>query len=162
MRALLDGAAVVICILLAFRFGVIQPCMSLDYDAAPDTTTAEGLRGARGRLITHFDWGEYAIWHFGPALRVSIDGRRETVYSKETVDEQHGIADGDERGLKALARIVPEYVWLPSSATTAADWLKNHGYRIDIQSKRSYVAVRADLPHLPAWEGMSSGCFPGP
>lgn len=39
--------------------------------------------GVGGNLAVHFDWGEYAIWHLAPALEVSVDGRRETVYSEE-------------------------------------------------------------------------------
>jgi hypothetical protein len=34
-----------------------------------------------GNMAVHFDWGEYALWHLGPQIKVSIDGRRETVYS---------------------------------------------------------------------------------
>jgi hypothetical protein len=37
--------------------------------------------GVAGNLGVHFDWGEYVIWHLGPRVKVSIDGRRETVYS---------------------------------------------------------------------------------
>lgn len=37
--------------------------------------------GFQGDLATIFDWGEYIIWHAGPEVQVSIDGRRETVYS---------------------------------------------------------------------------------
>lgn len=32
------------------------------------------------RLAVHFTWGEYAIWHLGPRIQMSMDGRRETVY----------------------------------------------------------------------------------
>jgi hypothetical protein len=39
--------------------------------------------GVSGNLAVHFDWGEYAIWHLAPALKVSLDGRRETVYDEE-------------------------------------------------------------------------------
>jgi hypothetical protein len=39
--------------------------------------------GVSGNLAVHFDWGEYAIWHLAPALKVSVDGRRETVYDGE-------------------------------------------------------------------------------
>jgi hypothetical protein len=41
--------------------------------------------GAEGNLIVDFDWGEYVIWHLGPRVKVSIDGRRETVYSSEVL-----------------------------------------------------------------------------
>jgi hypothetical protein len=37
----------------------------------------------RANMAVHFGWGEYAIWHLGPQIQVSIDGRRETVYSEE-------------------------------------------------------------------------------
>jgi hypothetical protein len=36
-----------------------------------------------GNLAVEFNWGEYAIWHLGPEVQVSMDGRRETVYSDE-------------------------------------------------------------------------------
>ncbi|MEA3406783.1 MAG: hypothetical protein U9R48_01725 [Chloroflexota bacterium] len=34
-------------------------------------------------LATPFNWGEYVLWHLGPEIQVSLDGRRETVYSEE-------------------------------------------------------------------------------
>ncbi len=37
--------------------------------------------GAGGNMAVPFDWGEYVLWHLGPAIKVSIDGRRETLYS---------------------------------------------------------------------------------
>ena len=35
-----------------------------------------------GNMAVHFDWGEYVLWHLAPRIKVSIDGRRETVYSR--------------------------------------------------------------------------------
>jgi hypothetical protein len=29
-----------------------------------------------GNMAVHFDWGEYVLWHLGPQIKVSIDGRR--------------------------------------------------------------------------------------
>lgn len=37
--------------------------------------------GVSGNLAVWFDWGEYALWHLGPQVKVSVDGRRETIYS---------------------------------------------------------------------------------
>src|SRR5262249_55627480 len=39
--------------------------------------------GARGNVAVPFTWGEYVLWHLGPTVKVSIDGRRETLYSDE-------------------------------------------------------------------------------
>ena len=45
---------------------------------SPEPDAAQYLRDQRleGRMLTWFDWGEYAIWHLSPRIRVSIDGRR--------------------------------------------------------------------------------------
>ena len=101
--------------------------------------------------------------NFGPALKVSIDGRRETLYTAETVAEQQAIAQGKPEGLAALGRIAPEYVWLPTEAAATARWLPANGYRMEVQTPRSFIAVRRDLPPLPGRVAdASSTCFPGP
>ena len=33
-----------------------------------------------GNLAVEFNWGQYVLWHLGPQVQVSMDGRRETVY----------------------------------------------------------------------------------
>ena len=55
--------------------------------------------GVRGNLAIHFDWGEYAIYHLGPSVKVSVDGRRETAYPRavyiENQNFMHGRGDWD-------------------------------------------------------------------
>ena len=36
--------------------------------------------GVRGNMAVFFNWGQYVIWRLGPRIKVSYDGRRETVY----------------------------------------------------------------------------------
>jgi hypothetical protein len=43
--------------------------------------------GVRTNMATEFAWGEYALWHLGPGVKVSTDGRRETVYSDAAYEE---------------------------------------------------------------------------
>ena len=126
---------------------------------------AEALKasGAHGRLITWFNWGEYALWHLWPNLKVSTDGRRETVYSMRMLQEQYDIAFGRQEGFDALDRLKPEYVWLSYKfSRPTADWLNGHGYRIDIDTPLSFIAVRADLPRVRPSRVIPTSCFPGP
>ncbi len=44
--------------------------------------------GVKGNLAVLFEWGEYVLWQVGPQVKVSVDGRRETVYS----DRTYGVA----------------------------------------------------------------------
>jgi hypothetical protein len=88
-----------------------------------------------------------------------MDGRRETVYSQRTLDEQDAVARGTPEGLAYLAAQRPEYVWLPRSADNVKHALAAAGYRLDVVSEASFVAVRGDRPVLTAPEPMPA-CFP--
>jgi hypothetical protein len=137
-------------------------CVAVEGDWVPDAVAAGRLKGARtGRLVTFFDWGQYAIWHLAPTLRVSMDGRRETIYSDARLAEHGAILEGTRDGLALLEEWAPEYVWLPASSSVTREWLRQRGYRLDHASERSFVAVRPDLPVLPASSGSIASCFPG-
>jgi hypothetical protein len=138
-------------------------CLAMvDDNWTPDLRAASALASpaARGRLVLPFNWGEYAIWHFGPRLRVSIDGRRETVYSDRVVEIQSAAAHGLPDGLDYLDHTRPEYVWLSSTAgAPAAVWLRASGYRMDVDTGQSFIATRSDLAPLTIAAPLSR-CFP--
>jgi hypothetical protein len=141
-------------------------CIAIeDSERMPDAQAARVLASAGpGRLVTFFNWGEYAFWHLGPRLRVSMDGRREAVYSERRLAEHDAILFGTPNGFATLAEWRPEYVWLPAASGATKQWLATHGYRVEFESPRSFVAVRADVPHLhapPPAPASAAQCFPG-
>jgi hypothetical protein len=117
--------------------------------------------GASGRLVLPLKWGDYAIWRLGPNLQVSIDGRRE-VHGEEATREGFGIEAASAEGLSALERWRPDYVWLTAESTRTKEWLTDHGYRIDFDGPRSYIAVLRELPPLRPVGSPDQRCFPGP
>jgi hypothetical protein len=164
-RTIADRAILAIGVTASLAAGAIPRCIAIQGLADPDVVAGEALKtsGAQGRLITWFNWGEYAIWHLSPNLKVSTDGRRETVYSMRTLQEQYQIAFGRPEGFQVLERLKPEYVWLSYEfSRPTAEWLRQHGYRIDIDTPLSFVAVRADLPRVNATPVIPTMCFPGP
>jgi hypothetical protein len=139
-------------------------CIPIWGAGVPDQAVTRSLEQAQpGRLVTFFDWGEYALWHFAPRLRVSMDGRRETIYTDERLIEHDAIVAGRPEGLETLARWRAEYVWLPATSLATRRWLASHGYRIDVETAASFVATRDDLPPLRQATGAPGGdnCFPG-
>ncbi len=125
----------------------------------PDASAAGALIEAKGRIMVPFDWGQYALWHFGPDLQVSFDGRRETVYSQQTIDLMHGLLSGDLRLAPWILERHPEYVWLtiPEGVILAAHLAQN-GYREDVRTEHSIILRRADL--APLTSRPMSTCFP--
>lgn len=137
-------------------------CLTIEGHWAPDLTAAEVLKtNSGGKLVVPLRWGDYAIWRLAPNLKVSIDGRRE-VHSEQSTREAFAVETGAAVGLAALERWRPDYVWLGAESMTTKTWLITHGYRIDFDGPRSYVAVRQDLPVLQGSSGVQHRCFPGP
>jgi hypothetical protein len=159
------GAALLVAILGVVGYVAIPVarCLPIVGEWSPDRAAAAALRAsaARGRLITWFGWGEYALWHLSPNLKVSIDGRRETVYSDDVLRRHLAIYEDRSEGFVEIEHWQPEYVWLPVQVRSTKTWLADHGYRIDIETPRSYVAVRRDLPRLTTAPPLGPACFPG-
>jgi hypothetical protein len=139
-------------------------CIPIAGDWIPDRVAGRALAATatRGRIVTYFDWGEYALWQFGPRLRVSTDGRRETIYSDDTLARQDALEAATPDGLVYLKQLDPMYIWLPARLTKLRDWLPSHDYRLDLQTENSFVAVRADQPVLKVPPTRVDQCFPGP
>ena len=154
----------VIAMASAFAFVKVAECIPIAGDWIPDRAAGRSLAEARldGRMVTWFDWGEYALWHLGPAVKVSMDGRRETIYS-DTMRAQHlELYAGTPRGVAYLQQLNPDYVWLPARMIGVRDWLATRGYRLDISTAESFVAARADRPVLQLRDATVPACFPGP
>jgi hypothetical protein len=123
----------------------------------------------RGNVATFFDWGEYIIWHLSPNVRVSVDGRRETVYSPESYKRSlqflYGIGDWDailespETDMALIGRDQPTYALMRLKP----------GWQLAYEDSFSSLFVRdgsslaekirnTALPSLPA-DGVGL-CFP--
>mgnify|MGYP003694044287 CR=1 FL=1 len=86
-RVLRFGFAAVACALGVFAIVAIRTNVwDLRLDAAsmpePEAVAFLSDQPAGTRVLVWFNWGEYAIWHLSPRMRVSIDGRRETVLGR--------------------------------------------------------------------------------
>jgi hypothetical protein len=116
----------------------------------------------RGRVLTFFDWGEYAIWHLWPDIQVSIDGRRETVYSASQIDRHLRIysdraTDAEIRDLDA------DYVWLPRNLQVVnrfsrLNWHVIYTGGVSVILARSPGQQFQQAPAAPE----QRRCFPGP
>lgn len=136
----------------------LRPADSIGLDSAAAAYLRDNAHG--GRLLSWFNWGEYVIWHLGPALKVSMDGRRETVYSDATLDA-HNRFYLNEPGARAyLEQLNPDYVWLPRQLPVSRE-LAGWGWRPAFESAESVVWVGPDAqPPGPPTARSVSGCFP--
>ena len=142
----------------------------------PEPRVVDLMRERRlgGRVVTFFDWGEYAIWNMPLGMKVSMDGRRETVYSERTVASHLQLYLGTERGLSYLRELNADYIWLPNGLPVE-DLLTQRGWRTIFEGPRSVLLsdtrptsgslelTAADTNGISAIGANSTQrCFPGP
>jgi hypothetical protein len=113
-------------------------------------------------MVTWFDWGEYAIWHFGPDIKVSLDGRRETVYSDAWVSHHLAFYRDDPAARRLPHEIDADYIWLPNRLPIAQR-LSGEGWSPIFDGPISTVwAKRAADSSRALAVVRAPRCFPGP
>jgi hypothetical protein len=137
-------------------------CISMTGDWMVDLDTARVIRAAalRGRMLTWFDWGEYVIWHRGPALLVSLDGRRETVYSERVLVQHRIIYDAAEGWDEEILSLAPDHIWLPKSLPVTSQ-LEAQGWVLVHESSQSALFSKAKLDTSTHPPEALPRCFPG-
>lgn len=97
------------------------------------------------KMLTWFDWGEYAIWHLAPSgIKVSLDGRRETVYSEPFLDAHSAFYRNE--GSPAFAdSIGAECAWIPARLETVRI-LEQRNWHVAARTPTSAVLLKGALP----------------
>ena len=114
----------------------------------PDRTAAAFLRenSPGARVLTWFNWGEYALWQLSPAgIRVSMDGRRETVYSARVLRDHQRFYQGHADMVDYPERIGADHVWLPSRFPII-ELLKRRGWMTVLDTGQSVILRRGPGP----------------
>jgi len=117
------------------------------------------------RVLIWFDWGGYALWHLSPRMRISMDGRRETVYSPDLQDRHLRFYFDAPGGASLPIDLAADYVWIPRSLP-AVHRLDADGWRRIYQGQQSVIFGRATLPETNAGVVLATDSgtrfFPGP
>jgi hypothetical protein len=143
------------------QIGCLQPAGAFSLDGR----AAHFLRDnqAEGRLLVYFDWGEYVLWHLGPRLKVSIDGRRETVYSPQTIARHQTFYKAEPGARAYLEELAPDLIWLPRKVKVSK-LISGWGWQPVFESPESVIWARTASPRQ--WQAAQpfepSRCFPGP
>lgn len=132
----------------------------------PDRAAAAFLRqhSPGARVLTWFDWGEYALWQLSPAgIRVSMDGRRETVYSAAVIRDHERFYQGRADMVDYPDRIGADQVWLPARLPIV-ELLKRRGWVALLDTGQSVVLAREAAPAAQRTVAAVSGpdVFPWP
>jgi hypothetical protein len=142
-------------------------CIAMDEGMPVRAVSLVKASGVRGNLALLFDWGEYAIWHLAPGVKVSIDGRRETIYSDEDYWRDHRFTFALGQGWDRLLTEEPVDVVLASRHFPVFSAMKlMPGWELVYEDRqaglfaRAGTAAAAALRAVPASAAREAACFP--
>jgi hypothetical protein len=164
---LLVGTAVGVMAVAFVRNNLWQ--LRLDSASMPEAQAISALadQPGRKRVLVWFNWGEYAIWHLPSRMQVSIDGRRETVYS-DRLQTRHFDFFYDRPGGAALPDdLAADYIWIPRVLPVAQrlhsdpHWFTLYEGDQSVIFARSGIARQTPAPQIASISGVPR-FFPGP
>ena len=82
------------------------------------------------------------------------------MYSDDVLRSHFAAERGEPAAIDAMIARNPEMAWLPSGLTRTRDALSRAGYRVDVTTEQSFVAVRRDLAPLTLSKPALPACFP--
>ncbi len=100
----------------------------------------------QANLVTYFDWGEYALWHLHPRVKISMDGRRETVYPDSIFEEYQRFAAGLEGWSDLIEREDTDLVLFPHQSPAYQLLGLDPGWTRVYADSLAGVFGRADVP----------------
>ena len=165
IRILRPAMAVVVIAVLPFVASRASR-IRIGHPPMPEREAAEFVEraGLHGRVLVWFDWGEYVIWHFSPRMRVSIDGRRETVYSDELIAKHMAFYLGDSTAIDLPTRISADYIWVPKWIPVVPK-MRDNGWAPIFEGPQSIILARSASDIHPlrlVSEDAKLRVFPGP
>jgi hypothetical protein len=161
------AAAVVIAIGIMMTAGLVAAdnasCVRVDSSIMPEAEVVDVVaqKHLEGRLAVWFDWGEYAIWHMSPGVLVSIDGRRETVYSDTVLQRHLQFYYLPSSFAQFLEHADPDLIWLPSHLPVLRT-LQESGWTTVFSGPRSVLLAKGNNPQTSVPASSVARCFPGP
>jgi hypothetical protein len=104
--------------------------------------------GISGNLAIDFDWGLYAMYHLAPAIKISVDGRRETAYDDRIYDQNLDFKYG-HGDWEALLREHDTHLALVRRLHPSDNLLRlKPGWTLLYEDPLAALFGRADLPYL--------------
>ncbi len=159
-----EAATVLVLIIVAVALLGRAISMDGEWQPEPEAVPAIKAHHLRGRMLTWFNYGEYAIWHLWPEIRVSNDGRRETVYSEKVRLAHARIYADTPGGMDALEKMNPDHVWLPVQSPMIGR-LQKAGWTAVFRGPLSVVLTRRAVKSPAAASRLDTTrprAFPGP
>jgi hypothetical protein len=132
--------------ILALDLAVLTPWEPIVSERAYPVDAVRFLKenGVHGNLATPFDWGQYVLWNLHPEVKVSFDGRYETVYPEEVAADNFNFVRAERDWRRLLTQYPTELVLVARAQPVAPLMAREPGWALAYEDPVSRVYIRED------------------
>jgi hypothetical protein len=98
-----------------------------------------------GNVLSTYDWGEYLIWHIAPESKVFIDGRYDTVYPAEVIDDYFDFDLGFPDPDRVLKNYKHDFVLLPPASQPWKLVNENRDWKVIYEDENAVLFAPKDF-----------------
>ena len=154
LRASPTNQAIVltVALALAIQTGLFSPRMAAGDPYPVGAVQFMKEHGITGNmLLGTFGWGEYLIWHMSPQTRVFIDGRYDTVFPSEVIDDYFAFHFAQPGAARTLAKYPHDLILVSKDMPAYKMISDNPDWKLIYSDNESALFARASSPaaHLP-------------
>jgi len=144
MAAVVAALLLMISSLPRFSCIPIRPAIGGRYPARAVALIKQS--GLTGNLAIDFDWGLYALYYLSPSVKVSMDGRRETAYSRTIYLQNLAFRFGQGKWNAVLENPETHMALVKTSMATFNLMKLEPGWRLVYQDSLAALFAREGLP----------------
>lgn len=139
--------------ILLIGSGLLSPMLRAGSSKPLGAIAFMQTRRLSGNMMSDFGWGEYVIWHMAPASKVFIDGRYDTVYPPDVIDDYLAFHFGEPDAKEVLRKYPHDFILLsPNDETALAVMASAPGWKQLYRDGSCIVFARAnsEAARIPA------------
>jgi hypothetical protein len=154
-----------LCVAFALMTDLFSRRLDLDQPYPAGALAFMRAHQLSGRILNDWNWGGYLIWHAAPASKVFIDGRDDTVYPFEVVQQYLLFRFDLPNASRVLDAYPHDYVLIARTAQARHLMEHRHDWKLLYRDDSSLLyahasAPAASLPNLPVIGAARPGAFP--
>jgi hypothetical protein len=139
VAAALAGAVVI-------SSGLFSPRLSIGSDYPAGAVAFMRRNHLKGNILDAFGWGEYLIWHTAPESKVFFDGRYDTVFPQQIIQDYVVFYFDLPGGARVLSAYPHDFVLIPPQSAAASLMKMMPGWKVIYRDANSVLYARDDSP----------------
>ena len=144
--AMKQWAAVAIAAAAAAYAGIVSSRLATDSPYPSGAVAFMQRHNLKGNVLGDFSWGEYLIWHIGPPSKVFIDGRYDTVFSGEIINDYINFQFGLPQARKTLESYPHDFVLIPPGGRAYSLIASDREWQVVYRDASSVLFARSGSP----------------